>query len=193
MLRHGESTYNRLGLTSGKGNTPLTDVGKQQAVNASQIIQKLNIKNLCIYTSNIKRAIQTSEIISNNTIPVIQYPEIAERDFGEWEGESWSNSLAKLLVYKNPKYGEKTSEFLERSYLGIKEILYNAQKNYVVPLIVSHGGIFYSFGFFNNYSNLHNISNCEIVFFQKNSLKKWDLKIISYDRNQDISYHELEN
>ena len=63
LLRHGESVWNLENRFTGWKDVGLTERGQQEALfSAKQLIQQ-NLKICSIYTSVLKRAIQTTEII----------------------------------------------------------------------------------------------------------------------------------
>ncbi len=62
LARHGESTANVIGEISNRGfKHGLTDLGRQQALNLAAQIQSPVLK---IYTSPLKRAVETAQILA---------------------------------------------------------------------------------------------------------------------------------
>ena len=61
FVRHGQSEYNKNNVFTGWHDPGITDVGKEQAVNTAKKIENEQID--IIYSSALKRAIQTSEIM----------------------------------------------------------------------------------------------------------------------------------
>lgn len=68
LLRHGESTYNRLGLYQGSSNDPvLTTNGLIDARNTGTYLKELGLENKnfdCIYSSSLARAYDTAKEVA---------------------------------------------------------------------------------------------------------------------------------
>ena len=65
LVRHGESEWNRAGRIQGQVNSPLTDLGIDQAKAIRDHLSGILLnQELEIYTSPLDRAIQTAEIIA---------------------------------------------------------------------------------------------------------------------------------
>ena len=83
LIRHGESIGNELGISQGQRNDlSLTEKGRDQA---KRIAKKLaNEKIDAIYSSDLKRANDTAEIIgkSHNILTTLD-KRLRERDFGD--------------------------------------------------------------------------------------------------------------
>ena len=148
LIRHGQSEWNCLNKIQGQKNTLLTDLGKKQALYLGNrlIDEKIDI----IYTSDLIRAYNTAEIISNRiNKPLIVNKSIREINFGLWEGLTiqeikerykdeysiWLKEPDKL----NIQGFENLISLQERAMKSINEIiLKNNGKNIA---IVSHGAI----------------------------------------------------
>lgn len=146
LIRHGESEWNHQKKVQGQQDTLLTEKGKLQAKKTA--IRLLNENIDVIYSSDLKRAKKTAEIIGNvlnlNITPLKCLREIY---FGSWEGQSFEllNSKYekehKLWLMEPHKFNKEGAENLhqlqERAMLGINKILnVDIGKNI---LIVSHG------------------------------------------------------
>lgn len=88
LVRHGESVANRQGIYQGQTyNTTLTVLGKRQARVLSK--QLKNYKIDTIYTSPLKRALETAKIIvAGLGIPIITNENLLEINHGDWEGRT---------------------------------------------------------------------------------------------------------
>lgn len=85
FMRHGQTDYNKENKWMGTLDIPLNDIGISQTYSAMEIIQSLKID--MIYCSHLKRAIETSYLISNKmNLPVIKDIRLNERCLGELEG-----------------------------------------------------------------------------------------------------------
>ncbi len=85
LVRHGQSESNLLGRFAGQLETPLTELGREQAQDAAQRLQGERID--VAYSSSLGRAAATAEIICTalklelNVVDAIQ-----EMCFGPWQG-----------------------------------------------------------------------------------------------------------
>ena len=112
LLRHGESKWNLENKFTGWTDVSLTDNGALEAEFAGQLLLKNNIEIQSIYTSLLKRATQTAEIVSK----IINFPTIKinydwrlnERHYGGLQGLNKSETAAK--------YGEEQVKLWRRSY-----------------------------------------------------------------------------
>jgi phosphoserine phosphatase len=91
LLRHGQSTYNVLGLYQGSSDrSTLTELGRQQAKRTGEFLK--NIKFDAIYSSPLKRAQETAiEVlgaIDPTVVPQIvdTVPHLRETDLPAWQG-----------------------------------------------------------------------------------------------------------
>lgn len=85
LTRHGETEWNRIRRMQGQGNSPLTDLGRKQAVWLAERLE--NKVFTYIYTSPLGRAKETAEII-NKTLnaTLIEDDRLKEIYLGDWEG-----------------------------------------------------------------------------------------------------------
>lgn len=92
FVRHGLSEMNIAGIWSGTTETPLSDVGKEQALTAGEAVKSLQIDT--IVCSTLGRAVETAQIIADQ----IDYPLsnitqsklLIERHFGVLEGTPYN-------------------------------------------------------------------------------------------------------
>lgn len=64
IVRHGETADNATGRWQGTVDTPLNDLGRQQAAHLAQYLRAQNETIESIYTSDLARARETAEIIA---------------------------------------------------------------------------------------------------------------------------------
>ncbi len=112
LVRHGQSQWNKEKRFTGWMDIDLTDQGKSEAKQAGELIKELNINFDFCFTSNLKRSINTAEIIlknlNNKNIEVVKTDLLNERHYGGLTG------LNKDEVIK--KYGEKQVKIWRRSF-----------------------------------------------------------------------------
>lgn len=144
LLRHGQSNDNAHKIVSGSTETPLTELGKQQAHQAGELARALNID--LIVCSPMGRAKQTAKIVAKE----IGYPEddikvikeLAERDLGNLEGHSYAKN--DRLNGNFPAVDfilgvEPLPQFYSRVQHALREVLHDKKHHSV--LIVSHQGV----------------------------------------------------
>ena len=68
LVRHGQSTYNLENKFTGWKDVDLTNKGIKEAIECSELLKNYNISEA--YTSNLKRAQKTLQIILDNIICV---------------------------------------------------------------------------------------------------------------------------
>jgi broad specificity phosphatase PhoE len=147
LVRHGESTWNELGLIQGHDNTAqLTPRGRDQARYAAESLRGLGFQALV--TSDLDRARETAEIVGSVLGLVASTdPLLRERGFGVLEGHPLSELTPSITgidhrVMVNPEAsavdGESFREVVARAQLFVKRMIDERPGQRV--LTVSHGG-----------------------------------------------------
>ena len=112
LVRHGQSLWNKEKRFTGWADIDLTEQGKSEAVRAGQLIKKLNIEFHAYFTSQLKRAINSLEIIlkilDKQNAEIIKDTALNERHYGQL------TSLNKDETIK--KYGNKQVQIWRRSF-----------------------------------------------------------------------------
>jgi broad specificity phosphatase PhoE len=93
LARHGQSRANAEGIIAGHIDSPLNEIGRQQARELVELINKAGLKFDYIYVSPLIRAKETAQIISEGTgspDPVVMN-ELIERDFGILTGKTYED------------------------------------------------------------------------------------------------------
>ena len=150
LLRHGQSVWNFENKFTGWTDVDLNENGRKEAMNVAQIAKKLNIDY--IFTSELKRTIQTAEIIeneiNNENLITLQHKDLNERHYGEFtgqnktqikeeKGEVFVKELRRSYYYK-PNDGESLCEVKARvgNYF---DTYINPKAQHKNVLIVAHG------------------------------------------------------
>jgi len=112
LVRHGQSLWNKERRFTGWADIDLTEEGRLEAENAGKLIKKLNIEFDSYFASQLKRAINSLEIIlkilnKQNSI-VTKTTALNERHYGELTGLN-KDETAK-------KYGNKQVQIWRRSF-----------------------------------------------------------------------------
>lgn len=112
LLRHGESQWNLENRFTGWKDVSLTQAGIEEAKFSGYQLVKNNLQISSVHTSLLKRAIKTSEIVTD----IINFPKddiqyvwrLNERHYGALEGLNKSETASK--------YGEEQVKIWRRSY-----------------------------------------------------------------------------
>ena len=112
LLRHGNSVWNQANLFTGWVDVDLSDQGRTEAKRAGQLLQESGLKPDVLFTSVLKRAINTAHIaldqIDRNWIPTIRSWRLNERHYGALQGLDKAETLAK--------YGPELFQTWRRSF-----------------------------------------------------------------------------
>lgn len=112
LLRHGESIWNKENRFTGWKDIPLSEKGIEEARAAGKILRQEGYEFDVVYTSLLKRAIRTMELVLEETdqmwLPVYKTWRLNERHYGALEGLNKSETAAR--------YGEDQVLIWRRSY-----------------------------------------------------------------------------
>jgi 2,3-bisphosphoglycerate-dependent phosphoglycerate mutase len=112
MIRHGQSTWNLENRFTGWTDVDLTAQGRQEAHTGGQLLREKGYVFDVAYTSVLKRAIRTLNIVQEEMdldwIPVIRAWELNERHYGALQGLN----KGEMAV----KFGEAQVKIWRRSY-----------------------------------------------------------------------------
>lgn len=136
LMRHGQTLFNVRRKVQGWCDSPLTELGINQAKIAGQYFKDNNITFDNAYSSTSERACDTLELVTD--IPYIRVKGLKEWNFGKFEGES--EDLNPKLPYGDffvQFGGEGEMELRERVSDTLFEIM--KKEDHQVVLGVSHG------------------------------------------------------
>jgi ribonuclease H / adenosylcobalamin/alpha-ribazole phosphatase len=95
LLRHGETPFSAEHRFAGRGDIPLTGVGKRQATAAARRLAKRGGVDV-IVTSPLQRARATAEAVAAATGAPLEFDDdLIETDFGKWEGLTFAEAAAQ--------------------------------------------------------------------------------------------------
>ena len=148
LMRHGETAWNREGRVMGRNPVELNAHGRTQVASLVDVVRPL--KPDLIVTSPLKRARQSAEIIAvglGNGIPILEDPQIAEVQYGRWEGMTYEDLVIDedYLRYREEPIlsatpgGECIGEVQARGVEAVMRMLAESEGRRV--LFVSHGDI----------------------------------------------------
>lgn len=179
LIRHGETEKNTLKKYYGNLDVGLNERGKLQCEYLKEKLK--NIEFGKIYTSNMKRAIETANIIFDNRKEYIVKDErLNEMNMGDFEGKSYEE-LEKLYPKEwkdwcdnwkesSPPKGESYKMFYSRVKDFMEDILKEEDNNI---LIVAHGGVIKSIYTY--------ILGGDFDIFWKVSSRNAELSLIKYE------------
>lgn len=147
LIRHGITQGNLDGKYIGFTDLPLCDEGEVTitALKDSGVYPKVQK----VYSSPLKRCLQTAEIIYPNNF-LQEVDNIIESDFGEFENKT-QDELEHLSEYTEwlkggynacPPGGESYGEFVLRCLDGLEEIFKDMMKEQVTTAaVITHAGV----------------------------------------------------
>jgi len=114
IMRHGQSTWTDKAVNKFAGwvDVPLTDLGRDQARHAGELLAGAGIEPDVLFTSVLSRTIETANIVLDRVgrpwIPVRRTWRLNERHYGAFQGQTRPAMLEK--------YGEELFATYRRSY-----------------------------------------------------------------------------
>lgn len=153
LIRHGQTDFNLQNIIQGSGiDSDLNETGKLQARMFFNTYRDVPYQH--IYTSKLKRTIQSVQAFIDLGIPHTAMSELNEINWGIMEGkkgssestslylsmiDSWSNGLLDISV----EGGETPNQMYNRQSEGLEKIMQHPEEEYV--LICMHGRAIRSF------------------------------------------------
>ncbi|XP_021908381.1 phosphoglycerate mutase-like protein 4, partial [Carica papaya] len=150
VVRHGETSWNAERRIQGHIDIELNEVGRQQAASLADRLSK-EPKISWVYSSDLKRALETAEIIATRCggLEVIKDPGLRERCLGDLEGVAFHEAKHSPEAYKAllshrtdqeiPGGGESLDQLYDRCTSVLEKIGRKYQGERV--LVVTHGGV----------------------------------------------------
>lgn len=148
LIRHGRTLWNSSGKFQGQSDIELSQEGVSQAEKLAENFPVTHIDR--VYSSNLKRAYITGEIIAKKfNVPIIKDKRLCEVSFGSWEGltydeihEKWPNEIETMFstpdVLTMPE-GESFAQVQKRGVEALLDIV-NKHPDETIA-ITAHGGI----------------------------------------------------
>jgi probable phosphoglycerate mutase len=148
LVRHAESTWNRQKRIQGQKDPPLSPYGRQEARRLARRFTK-KLKFAAVYTSPLKRAHQTAEIIVGKKRKIVCDDGLREIGLGVWEGKTvsqvkkaygddfakWAQRPSRVVI----QGGEPFRDFVARVKSAMRAIERKHRDGNV--LLVCHGGV----------------------------------------------------
>ena len=112
LCRHGQSDWNLRNLFTGWTDVDLTELGRQEAIDAGRTLREAGYEFDIAFTSVLKRAIRTLWLMQDELdvmwIPVVRDWRLNERHYGALQGLNKAETAAK--------YGDEQVLIWRRSY-----------------------------------------------------------------------------
>jgi len=182
LLRHGQSKWNLENRFTGWEDIDLSDKGILEAKESGKLIKNKEIMIDCVYTSNLKRAINTAHyamkeagykhLFKNDNLISISHSSINERDYGDLTGLNKDQTAEKygkeqVQIWRRsfdvkPPGGESLSDVINRVKPYFKKIIYKEIENNNNVLMSAHGNSLRALFFVLGFNNSKDISMLEI-------------------------------
>jgi len=184
LIRHGETQGNLEKRYIGcRTDEPLSVVGISK-------LERWDDCTLKVYSSPMKRCIQTAEVLFDKCIPILK-SNLREIDFGDFEGgnylelsansdyQKWIDSGGEM-PFPN---GESRDNFIARSFEGFLEIIKEETEDKIA--IVCHGG--------NIMAIMSQVTGLDYFDFQVECAGGYELQATIKDTGEIdvISYHRI--
>jgi len=154
LLRHGQSEWNAIHRWQGTFDSPLTELGRDQAVETAWVLAGLACRFHAVWSSDLSRAAETASIIADalDLEPPRLDARLREAHAGEWEGltpdeieHSWPGWLSE---HRRPDRFELFEAVIERVEAVLIEISRGAAarpaatgRSVPTVLVVAHSGV----------------------------------------------------
>lgn len=188
LTRHGETDWNVERRVMGAMAIPLNKAGRAQTRHLAKGLAKIPIH--AIYTSPVKRAVQTAQIIMRRrgSIPLLEEKGLTEIDYGDWVGMAFAEVKELSGYFKKPSTinipnGEDIHGAQNRAVLAVEKMREKHAGERVVA--VSHADVIKLI--LVHYLNMPTdemqkigIDNCSVSILHFNSLKDPRIAAINY-------------
>jgi probable phosphoglycerate mutase len=154
LLRHGQTTYNAGSRMQGQLDTELSELGREQAAAAAEVLAKR--QPLLIVSSDLQRALDTAVALGERSgQPVLVDPRLRETHLGDWQGlthlEVDASAPGARLAWREdarwaPHGGESRVDVAARSLPVVAELVaaqteWGADEPDRPVVLVAHGGL----------------------------------------------------
>ena len=98
VVRHGQTKLNNAHALQGRSDHPLNPTGIEQARETGDAFARMGISFEHVYSSPLRRAIQTAELIAPD-VPAVIDERLIEMDYGPYEGADLRNPAPELVTF----------------------------------------------------------------------------------------------
>jgi 2,3-bisphosphoglycerate-dependent phosphoglycerate mutase len=153
LVRHGQSEWNLKNLFTGWKNPELTEQGQGEARKAGQMIKAAGLKPSVYYTSALRRAQHTLDLILEEmgvvNVVITRNQALNERDYGDLAGLNKDDARAKwgeeqVLIWRRsydvpPPGGESLKDTAARTLPYYEDRILPIVKTGETVLVAAHG------------------------------------------------------
>lgn len=139
LVRHGETAKNREKRLQGRSDASLNDNGIQQSEQVRDFFVNQGICFDKVYSSPLKRAVQTAQIIAGDQAEIFTDDRLLEMDYGPYEGCNLENPAPELMFFFSdfvhnpaPEGMESLSHVTERLGIFLKRIQKDHSRNILI-------------------------------------------------------------
>lgn len=148
FVRHGQTEWNVLGRYQGQTDVALSPLGIEQAEKLAAHFPVDKIE--AVYSSDLARAMKTASCVADRFGQTVEpRPELRELNFGDWEGLTYDEIVAKWPdalenFFQHPDvleipHGESFPKLRERALACVEEIVSRHPDQTVA--VFAHGAI----------------------------------------------------
>lgn len=152
IARHGQDEDNAAGVLNGRRDTPLTELGRNQAYDLASKIAETGLIFDAVYSSPLRRALETARIVCSvlgGAVEPVIMPQLIERDFGVMTGVPITEipercapnvlKAEKITYFLDPEGAETFPQLVERGHMILEQI--RQARSEGNTLLVCHGDI----------------------------------------------------
>lgn len=183
LIRHGQTDMNKDGIFYGRLDVPINETGKLQAENACKNLIKFKMDYDKIYSSFMKRALETAQIVNYKNLEIETDENIREMDFGIFEGLTY-DEVKKLYPaeIENLKSDWKTYSYVtgENPFMLQERAVkfFNTLDKNKNNLVVTHWGVICSL--------MSWLFSNELEGYWKYKIKNGGIVVIDFDKDFPI-------
>lgn len=147
LLRHGQSEWNAVRRWQGLADSPLSDLGRRQAADASTVLASTGHRFESVWSSPLRRAAETGDIISGMLgLGAVHVDDrLREADAGEWEGMTPDEIDVAypgfLTDHRRPPTFERVDQVVERTTAVLTEIATRSATDGASVIVTTHSGV----------------------------------------------------
>jgi broad specificity phosphatase PhoE len=147
LLRHGQSEWNAVRRWQGLADSPLNELGRRQATEASRALASTDHRFQAVWSSPLARAAETGSIVARHLgLGDVQVDHrLREADAGEWQGMTPDEIDAAypgyLSDHRRPPTFESAEHVVERASEALVAIAERSSPGDGTVIVTTHSGV----------------------------------------------------